>query len=130
MKMVRYKKSDLPPITKKRKAELEALAKKPDHEIDYSDIPPLDDGFWKDSVRGLFYKPKKTQASIRIDSDVLAWLKSQGKGYQPRMNAILRAAMLNDLNARTGGSDSLEGFHQAPHKTKKKPKNNKIKKAS
>ena len=39
----------------------------------------------------------KQQTSIRLDADVLAWLKSQGKGYQTRMNEILREAMLEDL---------------------------------
>nr|WP_286130771.1 BrnA antitoxin family protein [Enhydrobacter aerosaccus] len=43
------------------------------------------------------YKPTKQIATIRIDSDVLLWLKSQGKGYQTRMNAILRQAMLTEL---------------------------------
>jgi uncharacterized protein (DUF4415 family) len=39
----------------------------------------------------------KQQASVRLDADVLAWLKAQGKGYQTRMNKILREAMLKDL---------------------------------
>jgi len=37
----------------------------------------------------------KKQITARVDADVLAWLKSDGKGYQSRMNAILRQAMLN-----------------------------------
>ena len=94
MSMVRYKQSELPPLTKKREEELKALAKRPDSEIDYSDIPALDDTFWANAVPNPFYKPIKTHASVRIDADVLAWLKGQGKGYQTRMNAILREAML------------------------------------
>jgi uncharacterized protein (DUF4415 family) len=43
----------------------------------------------------VFYRPVKKQITARVDADVLAWLKSQGKGYQSRMNAILRDAMLN-----------------------------------
>jgi hypothetical protein len=39
----------------------------------------------------------KQQTSIRLDADVLAWFKAQGKGYQTRMNEILREAMLEDL---------------------------------
>jgi uncharacterized protein (DUF4415 family) len=69
----------------------------PDNEIDYSDIPPLDDAFWKKAVRNPFYKPTKTSTTVRVDSDVLAWLKRQGKGYQTRINAILRNAMLHSL---------------------------------
>ena len=94
MSMVRYKRSELPPLTGERKAELKALAGKPDSEIDYSDIPPLDEAFWSRAVPNPFFKPIKTHASVRIDSDVMVWLKSQGKGYQTRINTILREAML------------------------------------
>lgn len=97
MSMVRYKRGELPPLTETRKAELKALAERPDSEIDYSDIPPLDEAFWARAQPNPFFKPVKTHASVRIDSDVLAWLKSQGKGYQTRMNAILRAAMIQAL---------------------------------
>ncbi|MDR3482931.1 MAG: BrnA antitoxin family protein [Burkholderiaceae bacterium] len=101
MSMVRYKQGELPPLTDEQKAELKALAEKPDSEIDYSDIPPLDAAFWKNAVRNPFYKPTKTHASVRIDSDVLAWLKLQGKGYQTRMNDILRDAMIRALHNKT-----------------------------
>ncbi|MDR2016736.1 MAG: BrnA antitoxin family protein [Burkholderiales bacterium] len=97
MSMVRYKQNELPPVSEGSKAELKALAKKPDKEIDYSDIPPLDEAFWAQAVPNPFYKPLKTHASVRIDSDVMVWLKSQGKGYQTRMNAILREAMLRSM---------------------------------
>jgi uncharacterized protein (DUF4415 family) len=86
-----------PPLTDKQKAELEALKTLPDEEIDYSDIPPLGDEFWKNAVRNPFYKPTKTSTTVRLDSDVLMWLKSKGKGYQTRINAILRDAMLKEL---------------------------------
>jgi uncharacterized protein (DUF4415 family) len=98
MSMVRYKQSELPPLTEERKSELKVLCEQPDSEIDYSDIPPLDDEFWARAVRNPFYKPVKTHASVRIDSDVLAWLKRQGKGYQTRINAILRDAMLKAIH--------------------------------
>jgi len=93
MSMVRHKQGELPPLTEKRRGELKALSEKPDKEIDYSDIAPLNDEFWKRAAPNPFYKPLKTHASVRIDSDVLKWLKSYGKGYQTRMNAILREAM-------------------------------------
>jgi len=98
MSMVRYKRNELPPLTGERKAELRALAEKPDSEIDYSDIPPLDEAFWTRAVPNPLFKPVKTHASVRIDSDVMVWLKSQGKGYQTRMNAILREAMLRSAH--------------------------------
>lgn len=99
-KIVRYEVDldNLPPLTEERKAELEALAEMPDSEIDFSDIPPLDEAFWKNAVRNPFYKPTKTSTTVRVDADVLAWLKSQGKGYQTRINAILREAMLRSLH--------------------------------
>ena len=98
MSTVRYKRSELSPLTEERKAELKALAEKPDSEIDYSDIPPLDEAFWARAVPNPLFKPVKTHASVRIDADVMAWLKSQGKGYQTRMNAILREAMLRSVH--------------------------------
>lgn len=93
-KVIRIRKNQLPPLTDERKAELKALAEKPESEIDYSEIPPLDEAFWSRAVPNPFYKPVKVHASVRIDADILAWLKSEGKGYQTRMNAILRDAML------------------------------------
>jgi len=89
--------ANLPLLTEAQKVELSAMASQPDSEIDYSDIPPLTEEFWKDAVRGRFYKPTKTSTTLRIDSDVLAWLKAQGKGYQSRINAILRREMLSSL---------------------------------
>lgn len=89
--------ANMPPLTEAQKAKLEALAAMPDEAIDYSDIPPLTDEFWDNAVRGRFYRPTKTSTTLRIDSDVLAWLRSQGRGYQTRINAILRREMLSAL---------------------------------
>ena len=86
-----------PPLSEEQKAGLKALAEMPDSEIDFSDIPPLDEKFWKNAVRNPFYRPVKTSTTVRLDADVMAWLKSQGKGYQTRINAILREAMLRSL---------------------------------
>lgn len=88
---------NLPKLTKQQKAELEALAKMPDTAIDYSDIPPLSDEFWQKAVRNPIYKPAKKSTTVRVDSDVLLWLKSKGRGYQTRINKILREAMLKEL---------------------------------
>lgn len=85
------------PLTKKQMVEIKGLSELPDSKIDYSDIPSLSDEFWKNAVSSPFYKPTKTSTTVRVDSDVLAWLKSQGKGYQTRINAILRAAMLHEI---------------------------------
>ena len=58
---------------------------------------PLKDRFWKHAVRDPFYRPVKRQLTVRLDADVVAWLREQGKGYQTRINALLRAAMVNDV---------------------------------
>jgi uncharacterized protein (DUF4415 family) len=92
--------TQLPPLTEQQKAELEALRALPDSAIDYSDIPPLTDEFWKNAMRNPFYKPTKTSTTVRLDSDVLLWLKSKGKGYQTRINALLREAMLREISRR------------------------------
>jgi uncharacterized protein (DUF4415 family) len=46
---------------------------------------------------GRFYRPLKQAVSMRLDADVIAWLKKQGKGYQTRANSILRQRMLDEL---------------------------------
>jgi uncharacterized protein (DUF4415 family) len=61
--------------------------------IDYSDIPPLGDEFFATAQRA--WPPAKQQVTIRLDSDVLEWLRTNGRGYQTRINRILRAAMEN-----------------------------------
>jgi uncharacterized protein (DUF4415 family) len=85
--------------------QLAALAALPDDQIDLSDIPELTEEFWANAVRGKFYRPVKKQISVRIDADIIDWLKrtgaEKGQGYQTRMNQILREAMLEDLNKAT-----------------------------
>jgi uncharacterized protein (DUF4415 family) len=89
----------LPELTEAQIANLRALAARPDNEIDLSDAPELSAERWKKGIRGHFYRPVKRQITARVDADVLAWLKSQGKGYQSRINAILRREMLTAFKA-------------------------------
>jgi uncharacterized protein (DUF4415 family) len=84
-------------LTARQKRELRALAALRDHQIDTSDIPELPPGAWQDAVRGKFYRPMKQAVSMRLDADVVAWLKQPGKGYQTRANSILRQRMLEDV---------------------------------
>ena len=65
------------------------LQKMSDEEIDCSDIPELDRNFFKNAE--VVMPPEKKHVSIRLDADVLEWMKGQGKGYQSRINAVLRA---------------------------------------
>ncbi len=74
-----------------RTSEIRALKRMKDVEIDTTDIPPVLD--WSKAVVGRFYRPIKKPLTIRLDADVLAWLKGQGRGYQTRINALLRRAM-------------------------------------
>ena len=71
------------------KSDLKVIDTTRDEDIDYSDIPELDEDFFKDAT--VVVPPGKKQLTLRLDADVLAWLKAQGKGYQSRINAILRA---------------------------------------
>ena len=61
-------------------------------------LAELTDEQWAGAVRGRFYRPIKQQITARLDADVLAWLKAGGQGYQTRMNAILRRAMMAELD--------------------------------
>ena len=88
------------PLTAKQLAELEALDGRP---IDTSDIPELPEGAFKNAVRGRFYRPVKQAVSLRLDADVIAWLKKDGEGYQTRANRMLRERMLEDLRIRQEG---------------------------
>lgn len=78
-------------LSKKQAKELAELARLPDNQIDLSDAPELTD--WSCAVVGKFYRPIKRPVTVRIDADVLAWLKRSGPGYQTRINALLRQAM-------------------------------------
>jgi len=77
-------------LTREQKKELEVLASMPDEEIDYSDIPQAN---WKGSVVGKFYRPIKQTVTIRLDADVVDWLRHGGRGYQTRINNMLRSVM-------------------------------------
>lgn len=79
------------------KARLAALAELPDSEIDTSDIKEWTDADFKKAVPfQSIYKPRKEQITTRIDSDILLWLKSHGKGYQTLLNDLLRKEMIEE----------------------------------
>jgi len=78
-------------MTKAQAKEIRALRRMKNQEIDLTDIPQSAN--WDKAVVGKFYRPIKKSLTIRIDADVLAWLKRQGKGYQTRINGLLRNAM-------------------------------------
>jgi uncharacterized protein (DUF4415 family) len=84
-----------------RKQEIATIAAKTDATIDFSDMPEVVD--WTGAEIGRFYRPTKRPVTIRLDHDVIVWLKSYGRGYQTKANLLLRHAM--------------ESSRQAPQKT-------------
>ena len=80
-------------LTKEQKRDIQTIAAKRDEDIDFSDAPPVLD--WGEAEIGKFYRPKKKPVTIRLDSDVIAWLKADGRGYQTKANWLLRNAMLH-----------------------------------
>lgn len=95
--VVRHKHVPNTPLTSAQETELAALQNVDDSAIKLDEIPELDDSFWQNAVRNPYYKPTKTSTTMRLDSDVLAWFKQQGKGWQTRMNAVLRQEMMRSL---------------------------------
>jgi uncharacterized protein (DUF4415 family) len=82
----------MPKLSAEKRKELQTLAARPDREIDLTDIPEIRE-IPSDAVIGRFYRPKKTTVTIRLDADVVAWIKASGHGYQTRINTYLRQLM-------------------------------------
>jgi uncharacterized protein (DUF4415 family) len=82
----------------KGKTDFRRLREMHDEDIDYSEIPKLDEAFWGNAR--LIIPAPKDRVTIRLDHDIVAWLKRNGSGYQTRINAILRSYM----NAQSGTS--------------------------
>src|ERR1700733_43935 len=80
-------------LTREQEREIRAIAAKKDADIDFSDASPVVD--WSGAEIGKFYRPRKKPVTMRLDSDVIAWLKAEGPGYQTKANALLRHAMLH-----------------------------------
>lgn len=79
-------------MSAREEKQLAELTRMPGSEIDTSDIPEVTD--WSKAEIGKFYRPIKQSVTVRLDKDVIAWLKSHGPGYQTRINELLRQVML------------------------------------
>ncbi len=77
-------------MSKVSNTDWKRLAEMDDKDIDTSDIPELDDAFFQNAELKV---PSKQPVTLRLDSDVLVWFKSQGQGYQTRINKLLRSYM-------------------------------------
>lgn len=84
-------------LTKQQRQEIAAIARKKDANIDFSDIPEVLD--WKGAEIGKFYRPPKKPVTMRLDVDVIDWLKGYGRGYQTKANTLLRHAMVSTAKA-------------------------------
>jgi uncharacterized protein (DUF4415 family) len=87
-------------LTKDQKRDIAVCAAKKDEDIDLSEMPERLD--WSAATRGMFYRPAKRPVTMRLDEDVLAWLKGFGRGYQTKANLLLRHAMLSSGAKKSG----------------------------
>ncbi len=97
MAIVRYKADEIPKPTQ---ADFDRLNAIKDENIDFTDIPELTEDFFANAKVGEFYHPKKKQVTVKIDTDILDWLKTDSKGYQAKLNSILRKSMLETVTVR------------------------------
>lgn len=95
--------------SKKSGTDFKRLDAMTDKDIDFSEIPEITpEMFAKGMVRRGLKPTYKRQMTLRLDSDVIEWFKRQGRGYQTRMNALLRAYM-EEHKRMTGGPRSRAG---------------------
>jgi uncharacterized protein (DUF4415 family) len=85
-------------LSKEQRKDIAALAATKDSEIDLSDMPEVLD--WSGAEIGRYYRPKKKPVTMRLDEDVVAWLKGYGRGYQTKANMLLRHAMVSLRTSR------------------------------
>ena len=94
-------------LTRVQKEDIRKLRAKRDEDIDFSDAPPVLD--WSKAEIGKFYRPAKRPVTMRLDSDVIDWLKSEGPGYQTKANWLLRSAMLHFRKTSSRRSNRRSG---------------------
>ena len=71
------------------KTNYKRINKLSDKDIDYSDIPETDEEFWSDA--DILFPTNKTHVSIRLDDDIISWFKQFGRGYQTKINSVLKS---------------------------------------
>jgi uncharacterized protein (DUF4415 family) len=93
-------------LAEPQKREIAAIAAKTDATIDFSEMPEVVD--WTGAEVGLFYRPVKRPVTMRLDDDVIEWLKSYGRGYQTKANLLLRHAMEASRQAMAKGRGAVD----------------------
>jgi uncharacterized protein (DUF4415 family) len=94
---------------RQRQKQLDSLAAIPDRRIDLSDIPELTMQQLRQAVRGQMYRPIKKPVTMRLDMDIIEWLKQDGPGYQSKANSLLRREMVRALRMRKGAARVANG---------------------
>jgi uncharacterized protein (DUF4415 family) len=82
---------------------MEKFMSNPDRKINLKDIPEIAENTFanRSGILSLgLFKPYKQQITLRLDSDILAWARRDGAGYQSRINGALRKAMLEDMKGQ------------------------------
>ena len=91
VKIVRYSSDNVPRPTKEDWDRLDSVK---DEDVDFSDIPEITDfSQFRPWEQRQMFKPVKVAITCKLDADIVAWLKQGGKGYQTRLNSILRQVM-------------------------------------
>jgi uncharacterized DUF497 family protein/uncharacterized protein (DUF4415 family) len=113
---MKKKLSRRPELTAAGRRRLAALAARPEDEVDTSDIPELTASDFDHALRlAEVYRPRKKQITARIDVDVLLWLRSKGdRGYQSRLNAVLREAMAREAQQGKRATSSGRTSRKSP----------------
>ncbi|HEY3972588.1 MAG TPA: BrnA antitoxin family protein [Candidatus Sulfotelmatobacter sp.] len=91
-------------LSREQRRDIAALTAKKGEDIDLSDMPEVLD--WSKAEIGKFYRPPKKSVTMRLDADIIEWLKSFGDGYQTRLNLLLRHAM---ANSQENSRDKMSG---------------------
>jgi len=95
-------------MSEERAKEIEAMT---DEDIDFSDIPELDEAFFK-NAKLVKRQPNTEAISIRVDTDTLEWFRSTAKnhpdirGYQTLINDVLRTYVTHQTNNNEGSQES------------------------
>lgn len=110
------------------KSDVARLDRLKDRDIDYSEIPPLDSSFFRNETEA--WPPANQQVAVRLDVDVLDWLKLHGKGYQTRLNRILRAAMEHQAPRRPRTPKGRARSRQRPLPHNEDPRDQSLSRAS
>ena len=103
-------------LTREHKEQIAKIAAKKDADIDLSEMPEVID--WSGAEIGKYHRPPKKPVTMRLDADVLDWLKSYGEGYQTKANMLLRHAMMQ--SARTTGQTASGAKKAQPHSSQRR----------